>query len=121
MQPKKLAELISLRIMKCAKVMNQRQSDYHRNDDTLHNFKRTARIFDEQPEESWRGMTGKHLTSLLDAIDDIANGRDVDYKKLDDVMSDMHNYLYLLEGLFAERKERIDKCLTMGEFTSELD
>jgi len=121
MHPRELKDLILHRIEKCAQVMNQRQSNYHRNDDTLHNFKRTARMFDEQPEVSWRGMTGKHLTSLLDAIDDAANGRDIDYQKLDDVMTDMHNYLYLLEGLFVERKARIHNHKTMGEFTSEFD
>ena len=68
--------------------------------DRLGSFKRQALIDGCTPEEALRGQMGKHYAALMDFIKDPTA---VPSHEWLEKLTDIHNFLYLLEGLVAER------------------
>ena len=100
-------EIAKNRLDSCTNILlGEKNREYSRNNDKLHNFKRTARIDNETPERALWGMWKKHITSIADMIDDIDNGIIPDEKTMADKFNDNINYTLLLEGLIRERWKR---------------
>lgn len=89
-------------IARCAKTLDIKAEEYS-TDDRLHNFKAAARLQGCTPERALLGMWAKHIVSVVDIVRDIEAGKlppeDLVHEKLTDVM----NYVMLLEALIDER------------------
>ena len=82
-----------------------KNTEYNRNDDKLHNFKRAGALLGCTPHEALVGMWSKHLISILDMVNDFAaTGKIPSSCTIDEKFTDAINYLHLLEGLFREAK-----------------
>ena len=80
-----------------------KNTEYSRNDDKLHNFKRAGALLGVTPHEALVGMWSKHLISILDIVNDYAEtGKIPSSSAIDEKFTDAINYLHLLEGLFRE-------------------
>jgi len=119
MQSNTFKQLVEKRIESYkGKLFGDKEIEYARNDDRLHNFKVAARMDNETPERSLWGMWKKHIVSIKDMIDDLGKVTETEiqcvypkvYPKDESItekFDDMHNYLHLLEALIQERKSRL--------------
>lgn len=106
-----MTKIVEPRIDALRLVLRQRGTVYSgpTAEDRLHNFKVAGRMDDISPEEALWGMYRKHHVLLKDLLDMATkSGDEVLSIKLSslfsEVFNDMHNYLFLLEGLVSERK-----------------
>ena len=90
-------------ITKCSDLMLNKNEEYARNDDKLHNFKTSGRFRDQPPEVALGGMMLKHTTSIYDYIDDHYRGIYHHVKDWDEKIIDHINYLILLRAILIER------------------
>ncbi len=90
----------------CSRLLaGVKNTEYSRNDDKLHNFKRAGALLGCTPHEALIGMWSKHLISILDMVRDYAkDGVMPSSAAVDEKFTDAINYLHLLEGLFREGK-----------------
>lgn len=95
--------LVENRYKECTSLMyGSKNEEYTRNDDKLHNFKRAGDVLNTFPEWALAGMWAKHIVSVLDILDDIAEGKKIPKDLLSEKMNDNHNYLFLLEALIED-------------------
>ena len=100
-----IQNIVQPRLELCKELLGgSKDKEYSRNGDKFHNFKRTAELRKISTISAWDGMQNKHLTSLLDIIDDAKKGILPTQKTLDDKITDMINYLLLLEGIITEKR-----------------
>jgi hypothetical protein len=104
MDSKWFEEVAESRMAACLDLMLGRKAqEYSRDGDRLSNFKRQAKMKGETPEKALLGNWMKHLSSILDAIEDIENGRPIVLDQLREKITDSINYHLLLEALIEER------------------
>jgi hypothetical protein len=85
------------------KMLGEKNMEYSRNNDKLHNFKVAGTIKNETPEKALWGMWVKQLVSVIDIIEDIEKDRPpLDVALVEEKITDCINYLVLLEGLIME-------------------
>ena len=87
-------------------MIGEKHKEYSRGGDKLHNFKRAAEIkANITPETACIGMAMKHISSILDMVDDIENYQELPTERfLTEKTTDAINYLILLEALITERR-----------------
>lgn len=84
------------------KLLEQKGADYTRHSpDRLSNFKRGAEAVGVSNETVWAIYAGKHWDAVMAFI---KTGK-VESEAIEGRLDDLHNYLYLLEGLIEERKK----------------
>ena len=97
-----LIEIVDKRIAKCSELLKSKGEHYSRKD-RYSNFFKGAGILGVSPEEACIGYAVKHIESIVtmsqDATKDIFHTED----EWDEKLNDMHNYLFLLEGLINLR------------------
>ena len=96
--------LLESRIRKIKSTLASKAGEYA-TDDCLHNFKRSGAIRGSTPEEALVGMWVKHVTSLLDIVDDVEDGCLASAAMVDEKIGDCLCYLILLEALLLERRK----------------
>lgn len=98
--------IVSKRIIACTDLMyGSKNNEYSRNNDKFHNFKRAGSMRNRTPEDALLGMGTKQFVSIFDIVDDIEAGKPVPSQAvIDEKFNDAHNYLFLLEGIIAERR-----------------
>ena len=98
--------LVNNRVASCrGKLFGNKNIEYTRNNDKLHNFKVAARMDNETPERALWGMWKKHIVSVKDIIDDLPGALPTE-ELLTEKIDDMINYCLLLEALITERREK---------------
>lgn len=114
-----LMQNIENRFLFCKQILNDRKSQYCSNDDRLSNFKRGAEIVRLSNEKYAFNLMTKQLTSVLDIIDEIVVIIDEQQKAdiLAEKFTDLHNYLFLIENLFIEK--RIENAIKNSTFEYE--
>jgi len=90
------------RIYKMRNVLDVKAGEYARGSDRLHNFKRVAEIKRITPAEACIDGFCKHLVSILDMVDDLAEGKAWALDIWGEKVGDAINYLILLEALVVE-------------------
>lgn len=104
MKTRDFERLSQRRCKEALDLMEQHKGpEYQRGKDRLSNFKRAAAIQEIAPEQALIGMWVKHLVSLLDLVDDLAQGRKISLVQFREKLTDSINYHLLLEGLVVER------------------
>jgi len=99
-------EIVETRVAAIKSVLTRKAKEYSSDTDRLHNFKVAAKLSREEttPEQALFGMMRKHLTSVIDMVEDTATGKYPDDALRDEKIGDSINYLILLEALLIERK-----------------
>ena len=82
-------------------IMKTKGPDYCRKvDDRLHNFKTTASDIGISPFLVWAVYAHKHWDAILTYI----STGSIESEPIEGRIDDLHNYLYLLEGLIKEKE-----------------
>jgi hypothetical protein len=104
-------KVVNERVQKMRKVLSIKAGEYSTATDRMHNFKVAAQLAKTPitPEQALWGMLRKHLVSVIDIIEDTANGIFPSEEKRDEKIGDTINYMVLLEGILIER-ENLKKC-----------
>lgn len=106
MTTEKFEEILNSRIEKIKETLLVKAKEYARNDDMLHNFRKSARRLNtNMADVLWRGFCEKHLVSLDDIILDLSNGIFPSKDKIDEKLGDVIVYSLLLEAVFIEMIE----------------
>lgn len=119
MTPEKFNELVERRLKLVGDTLMFKGQEYAGGrSDRLHNFKRGAQVQDNTPAETLRGYWTKHIVSVFDFIEAMAEGKKLPAPAvLDEKLGDAVNYLFLLEGIIAdyqnEKHERPDVILSL--------
>lgn len=96
-------EVLTRRLGLIQTVLGRKAGEYVRGGDRYSNFKHAAAYRKTTPEDALMGMRAKHEISLLDVVNDVAQGRLPSIELLEEKIGDNINYLILLEGLLRER------------------
>ena len=99
MKTEEFNQLLEERI-RITKTILSKKGDEYATEDRLHNFKVAARINHCTQAQALWGMATKHLVSIIDIID----GREFSDEIIDEKITDMINYLILLEAVLKEGK-----------------
>jgi len=105
MKPEEFNQIVVKRVTKSSDVLIKKSVQYSRNNDRFYNFKKIAQLTDTTPEKVLMTLVSKHWINLKDCVDEIGSDP-VQWAPLyDELLNDIHNYMYLLEGLIKERCE----------------
>lgn len=100
-------KIVAPRLTHCKALLGiTKDKEYTKNNDKFHNFKRTAHIRGISTIEAWDGMMNKHLTSVLDMIDDSCDGKLPSQALINDKITDLIDYLLLYEGIVTEMRSK---------------
>jgi hypothetical protein len=108
MNNQKFLELVEKRFLHVKKVLFEKNKEYGRNKEFLHNFFRASGLIGSQPLTALRGMWIKHVVSINDIIDDIEKSRPVKRELVTEKLTDNIAYLFLMDGLFDNNSLVID-------------
>lgn len=98
-------QIVNKRIEHCkALLLGEKNAEYSRGNDRLHNFKVAAAMDGESPAKALWGMWKKHIVSVRDIVSDMEAGILPSKQKVEDKMSDMINYALLLEAVIEEAR-----------------
>jgi hypothetical protein len=90
------------RIEKVKAIMASKSQEYARGD-KLSNFKKAAAALGTTPEQALIGFWIKHVVSITDLCNDLETGKIAPMKMWDEKITDLINYMILLEALVVER------------------
>ncbi len=103
MEDSKFREIATRRLRKCENVLQMKSVEYARDGDRLSNFKHQADMLGVESETALLGNWSKHLSSIIDLVDDLEQGETVSLSQLQEKLTDSINYHLLLEALVIER------------------
>ena len=105
MNQQKFDEVLEHAQLRSRNVMSKKHDEYTTPDERFANFKQAVGLsYHNIPEKVAWEMMVKHLQSLKDIISNVEKGILPSVETLDEKCGDIHNYLYLLEGMIIERK-----------------
>jgi hypothetical protein len=96
-------EMLLNRLAKSKEVLGVKAREYVRDGDRLSNFKRSGEILRVSNERALLGCWVKHVTSIIDMIEDLDCERRWPESMWEEKIGDAINYLILLEALVKER------------------
>lgn len=96
-------KVVERRIERVRRVLVEKGREYQRGPDRLSNFKNSAATLRSTPEDALLGQWAKHVTSLVDLVQDLREGKVASRVVWDEKIGDAVNYLFLLEGLTFDR------------------
>ena len=96
--------ILEKRLSRTREILASKATEYARDTDRLHNFKRAGELLHVSPEQALIGMQVKHLVSILDMLDDLVVNIERPYSLWDEKITDAINYFILLEALLRERE-----------------
>lgn len=102
-------KLVGQRIGKILKTLENKSDEYTRNGDSLHNFNRGSEMLGQSRERYLMSLAMKHITSIMDIIDDIDNGIHHLDEVIEEKLGDAINYMILLEVSLKHKNLEIDK------------
>ena len=114
MNTEKFNLVINSRLDTCKEVLIQKAKEYVVDDDRLHNFNvatSTAGKAVKCREQALWGMANKHLVSIIDIIDTMNEDPTYipEYELVSEKITDMLNYLLLLEASIADKRDNQEK------------
>lgn len=102
-------ECIDNRLEKCKELLLVKSVEYRRNNNPYHNFNVGSKFTGESSEKVLYGFLLKHLISLQDIVNDINVGKLPSKEIIEAKVSDIINYMLILEALIEERRNNNDK------------
>lgn len=108
MNAREFDQIVAIARARQDRIMQSKGADYTRHEeDRLSNFKRTAAGIGLTPLQVWAVFANKHWDAIMAYI---KTGK-AESEAIDGRFDDVHNYLYLLEGLLKE-KDVCESALT---------
>lgn len=114
MTPIMFQKVLEERIRMIRDVLGKKSAEYARGNDRLHNFKRVAEIKRITTAEACIDGFCKHLVSILDMVDDLAEGKSWTLPAWEEKIGDAVNYLILLEAIVKENVNVAEKMADGG-------
>lgn len=102
-------DCIDNRLNDCKKLLLVKSLEYRRNDNPYHNFNVGAKFTGESSEKVLYGFLLKHLISLQDIVNDVNESKLPSKEIIAAKVSDIINYMLILEALIEERRNNNDK------------
>lgn len=103
MENPELDVIVENRIKICREILIDRAKIYAPNLDRLENFKKAGKIQGISSVAALRGMMSKQIVAMFDGIAEIDKGNiGPSEKGWNNILTDIPNYCFLLEGLLAE-------------------
>ncbi len=102
MKNEEFLKIMHNRMEKIERIQKAKGEEYSRNGDRLSNFKRAAAMLQCTPARALLGALSKHLTSLLDMIDDVERGELNALPVWEEKITDSMVYHILLEAVIRE-------------------
>lgn len=104
-------DIVEKRMDKCRMVLGRKRQEYaddgYGECDRFHNFIEAGKIMGKHPVFAWFGMWSKHLVSVVDIVKGFGGrNRIPDRAMLDEKITDLINYLLLLEGMIEEARAK---------------
>ena len=98
--------IIANRLEACQATMAVKSDEYTTTKDRLHNFKTVGRARGIDPVEALDGMMMKHVASMWDLMDKMAENPDFvpELGVVSEKLGDVINYVLLFEALIEERR-----------------
>lgn len=90
------------RVEKIKALLITKANEYAADTDRLHNFNLGARISGKSAAEVLDGFMLKHYISYKDMIEDIKNGKRIDYYKFNEKIGDILVYIFLQEAVMLD-------------------
>jgi hypothetical protein len=103
MTTKELQEVIDERLQYCQAVMANRKRAYSPGEDRLLQLKLSAGLTGLTPEQVAATLMSKQMVALYLALFQDAT------VSMDEILTDLHNYLFLIEGALAESPPEIPR------------
>jgi hypothetical protein len=100
--PEMFDKIVRHRIDTCLRVLLEKNEEYSRNGDRLHNFRSAGRVRDRSALEALEGMEVKHTISIDDLVRDCVEDKDISVSRIEEKFTDAINYLLLKEALVRE-------------------
>lgn len=104
MKDEEFALIVQQTFSECANVLAPKGIEYARGGDRLHNFRAASEISGRSPEQELVSFWLKHVVSIKDMADDVANGKLPSDELMREKTGDAINYMVLLRALIIERK-----------------
>lgn len=102
MTKEQFEKIFKARITKLEDLLVNKANVYSSDSNRLHNFESGARISGKTPSEVLDGFLLKHYISYRDILQDIANGKEVDYDKFEEKLGDIICYFFLQEAVMLD-------------------
>ena len=106
MEQQRLDEIINNAIHRIRTSLKAKNDEYVRSGDRLGNFKRSARILEQSPEQVLLEHFTKHYESMMSIVEDVERGVLPSHEMLNEKIKDLVNYPILFEALILERIEQ---------------
>lgn len=97
-------DCIDNRLNECKELLTVKSVEYRRNNNPYHNFNVGAKFTGESSEKVLYGFLLKHLISLQDIVNDVNEGKLPSKEIIAAKVSDIINYMLILEALIEERR-----------------
>ena len=114
MKTNEFNKIVEARLNLCRETLIVKAKQYAKGSDRLANFKKAATMQNIAPIEALRGMMAKHNVCFYDQLDLAVEKGKVDPRIINEVITDMINYLILTEALLID-----EKCLEGSEDKEE--
>lgn len=98
--------VLNNRLFLIEKTLGAKAAEYSRNGDRLSNFKYAAELLRCTPEKALWAFATKHIVSIADFIGDLEAGKCPDLTQWNEKITDIVNYMILLEALIIERSRK---------------
>lgn len=102
MTPGAFEGVFAAMIANCKEILIDRCAQYSPGTDRHSNFRKAAALQSCSPEAALWGMVSKHIVALSDYIGMLEAGDPPPYEWWDEKITDIINYLALLNGLLIE-------------------
>ncbi len=99
MIPNQFSEKLKEMIARDNAILSDKEHEYSSNRDRFDRFTRAAVLLNTTPQEAALGMAVKHLTAIIDIVQDV---RGYSPGKIQKRFSNARNYLYLIEAIISE-------------------
>lgn len=97
-------DCIDNRLNECKELLTVKSVEYRRNGNPYHNFNVGAKFTGESSEKVLYGFLLKHLISLQDIVNDVNENKLPSKEIIAAKVSDIINYMLILEALIEERR-----------------
>lgn len=117
MQNKTFNDIVEARLGKIRETLSRKQAEYADDSERFKNFKDVASMEGQTCEQALLGMANKHWAVVHDWI---KTGKIPNQTEVDEKLGDWINYMILLEGIWAEKREMsLGVMEKMGQFNTQ--
>lgn len=104
MNSRELLKIVRVRHHERIQTLEKKGSIYSKPTDRLENFRDSALLNNQRPQQALWGMVTKHIIAVKKAVQ---SGEVPSHKWRAEYLGDIHNFLDLLEAIWVEEEQEI--------------